>query len=155
MASGESFANKHPNFKWIEHVPSPIIVKLYWHLQYLVDMRGVARPQQCGWGHTDAEGNTCHNSMKESVIFSINTVWQSSAILLRSCRACLCLTRIMLAHHTHNIIQGHQRILSNSRSLDIDYVERKYTFWTIVPHLHIQHFVYRYHTWHNVEKWMS
>ena len=39
-------------------------------------------------------------------------------------------------------LQGHQRILSNSRSLDIDYFERKHTFWTIVPHLHIQHFVY-------------
>ena len=52
-------------------------------------------------------------------------------------------------------VQGHHWILSNSRSLDIGYFERKYTFWTIVPHLHIQHFVYRYHTWHNVEKWMS
>ena len=38
-------------------------------------------------------------------------------------------------------LQGHQRILYNSRSLDIDYFERKYAFEAIVPHLHIQHFI--------------
>ena len=64
-------------------------------------------------------------------------------------------TTLFIRYYITCIVQGHHRILLNSRSLDIGYFERKYTFWTIVPHLHIQHLVYRFHTWHNVEKWMS
>ena len=47
----------------------------------------------------------------------------------------------VLLQNVFMVIQGHQRILWNSRSLDIDHFERKYAFWAIVPHLHIQHFI--------------
>ena len=125
------WANIQQGLHWVNKQLSTIIhctlvlLSYYSWIRYMKFWKGY----YCRWNPRMRPQDSVH--LRHAQLLSLRDQLQAKVgvgYCVKYCTSpyCCCVLQYGLSQSQN--IQGHQRILSNSRSFDIDYAERKYTF---------------------------